>query len=696
MNALFELYVNFVQSQNVQTNALKRVKLFNAFCLVWYCIAIIRIVMELFHYGITTIVIGHCCFALLIMLAQFLHYRGKYVLGYVIFIACLFATVYIFSNLIATGNLNEFYYLLIPSIALVFFDDNRINLVLLFLSGLGLILPNYIFNYYDDAIGFNSIIKPILLVSLYFIIFYFKRLNAKNETKLKERNIQLQQLNKAVTSMYTNLMHEFFTPITVIKGLNSKSDSDKVTQSKIDHNANQLLELVDQMMALSKLESGHLNFEPALVDLIPFVEYITRASEPAAELKNISLSFTTEIDSLTMDVDSKKLKLVINNLLSNAIKYSNRGGKVKLEIAMMDNNQVSILVSDKGIGILEQELDLIFNRFYQVDKSSHAGAGIGLSLVKNMTELMLGKIYVESVQDQGSCFKIVLPITRHSNEAYNFNQKLEWVAGFQNKSQDHQCNKIEEEKAKILLIEDNEDIVFYLKKILNSGYNISYASDGEKGLTQAKNEIPDIIITDIMMPKIDGLDLTQRLKEDKSTNHIPIIMLTAKTTMQDRVQGLKVGADAYLTKPFNEQELILIIRNILNKRKKLQRYFAINQDYPKDESIQKGFMEEVKEIILKNLGNENFGIQDICEKVHLERSQLYRKVKAISGNSPSDHIKHMRLKHGDALLRRGNLTIREVAFACGFKDPSYFSKRYKDKYGRLPKSVIGLKKHLMR
>ena len=357
-------------------------------------------------------------------------------------------------------------------------------------------------------------------------------------------------------------------------------------------------------------------------------------------------------------------------------------------------SHVAILIIDNGIGVPEEELDLIFNRFYQVDKRSQGGAGIGLSLVKNMTELMLGEILVASTKDNGSRFKIILPVTRHSIQAHNCSHQAKKANVYQTQAIDLHYNEIEEEKPNILLIEDNQDIAFYLKHILSSGYNISYASNGEAGLSKAVNEIPDVIITDIMMPKRDGLEVAQQLKENRSTNHIPIIMLTAKNTMHDRLKGLKVGADAYLIKPFNEQELMLVIRNVLNKRKVLQRYFTVNQVFPKEDSIQQDFMSEIKRIISENLSNENFGIQDLCKEIHLERTQLYRKVKAISGNSPSDYIRHMRLELGDTLMRKGNMSVREIAFSCGFKDPSYFTKCYKGKYKRLPKTV-GLIVHAM-
>jgi len=350
------------------------------------------------------------------------------------------------------------------------------------------------------------------------------------------------------------------------------------------------------------------------------------------------------------------------------------------------DQSIIVKVRDSGIGIPENQLPFIFDRFYQVDKRSEGGSGIGLSIVKEFVELMHGKVGVASTIKEGTLFTITLPITALAKEK-------EFIFPEVVKSKNAAPSLVDEGekivvyKKQILLIEDNHDVAFYIKQILKEKYQVDHLLNGKEGLKEAMKTVPDLIISDIMMPDMDGIEMTRKLKDNINTSHIPVILLTAKATEQDKLEGLQAGALAYLTKPFNEEELTIRMKTILQDQEKLQHYFAVHQVLPSSHSLENTFLEQVHDAIHDHLDDHNFGIQELCAKVNLERTQVYRKIKALTGLSTSQLIKDIRLLEAKKMLQKSNKAISEIAYDCGFKDVSYFSKVFKGKFGTTPSKI---------
>ena len=454
----------------------------------------------------------------------------------------------------------------------------------------------------------------------------------------------------------------------------------------IQKNTNQLLDLTNQILELQKLETQDYKLELYQDDIIPYIRYIVDMFKSYAAEKNIDLSLQTSGDSVVMDYDQKKMQWVISNLISNAIKFTPENGKINV-LTSKQGSTFMMEVSDTGIGISEEDQKKIFDRFYQVQHPSHPnGSGIGLALVKEIVRQLKGDIHVQSEEGRGSTFTISLPITVNAPQktAENYIAKLENVI------------QIEESESSdglpiLLMIEDNEDMTHYLSAALGEDYQLIIAKNGKEGLVKAYQTIPDIVVSDVMMPEMNGYDLCYNLKTDERTNHIPVILLTAKASDQSRLTGIEKGADAYLTKPFNETELKLRIRKLLETRSILQsKYEMLSQidatetspEVTVDPFIQKiiDFVEEEKRLL-------PFELEELCNHLHMSRSQVFRKLKALTDKSPSRLIRSIRLKNAKSLLKTSDLNIAEVAYEVGFSSTSYFSKCYFEEYGERPSSA---------
>lgn len=543
------------------------------------------------------------------------------------------------------------------------------------------------------ASNFAFVIYFLLASSLLFLITkYFI------ERKLEHQEmLRLKELDTLKTTLYTNITHEFRTPITVILGM-AQNIKEKLKEHKInatnelnliENNSNSLLRLVNQILDLSKLKKGKLKLKLEQGDLVKYIKYLTESFSSFAQEKEVTLLFYSEEEEILMDYDADKIKQIISNLISNAIKFCDKNDKIVIHLSK-DKNNLILKVQDSGIGIKAENLPFIFDRFYQAenkDTKKYDGTGIGLALTKELITLMDGTIEVKSKMNSGTTFIIALPIKNEAVvsqvpevEIESIPQSIEIIS--------NQKDKNKKELPIALVVEDNKDVAQYIFSCIEKQYQILYAENGEIGLKLALEEIPDIIISDIMMPKKDGYELCEIVKKDIKTNHIPIILLTAKATSKDKIDGLKTGADAYLTKPFNKEELLVRMHQLIALRKALQqKYQNIEKlvDDAKEDFFEDIFIKNVITEIQKNIDDSNFDAKQLAKNLHLSDSQLYRKLKASTDLSVALFIRKIKLQKAKELLKNSDLTISEVCYATGFNNPSWFSKIFKKEFGYSPK-----------
>lgn len=524
---------------------------------------------------------------------------------------------------------------------------------------------------------------------------------AKRADELAQQNEQLQGLDEMKSRFFTNIAHEFRTPLTIISGMANqiKENPEQWLEKGIKmiiRNSDSVLNLVNQILDLRKLEAGKLQLHPVQGDVVQYLNYMLESFQSLAESKELQLHFLSGSSALLMDYDPEKLLRIVSNLLSNAIKYTPEGGNVYLMVdqtLIEQKGYLQIRVKDTGIGIPGTQLSQIFDRFYQVDDSTTRqgeGTGIGLALTKELVKLFEGDIRVESIPDKGSTFTVTIPI-RQTAPLEAVVQPAEVPLPAQAPDSSEVISHLEvsaEELPSLLVVEDNPDVVQYLKACLKGLYQLEVARDGQEGIEKAIEMVPDIIISDVMMPRKDGFELCETLKTDERTSHIPIILLTAKTDDEARLKGLKRGADAYLAKPFNKQELIVWLEKLLELRRVLQERYrslettALSGDA--DTQQEDEFIQKVRQAVEENIDDEDFGIVQLCRAVHLSRAQVHNKIKALTGDSTSIFIRNIRLHKAKGLLLNSDLNISQVAYEVGFRDPKYFSKTFLETFGTLP------------
>ncbi|MCR9101837.1 MAG: ATP-binding protein [bacterium] len=523
-------------------------------------------------------------------------------------------------------------------------------------------------------------------------IYYFYRFQLSKRLA-EEESIRLKELDEVKNRLYTNITHEFRTPLTVIQGMAQQINGKYQKETRlIRKNSRNLLHLVNQMLDLSKLESGKLDLIMIQGDIIGFLRHEIDSFKTFATSGNVTLHFESNQPELLMDFDVQKLRQVMVNLLSNAIKFTNEEGEVMVSTRPV-KDQLEITVTDNGVGIPADRLPYIFDRFYQVDDKAtraHEGTGIGLTVTKELVELMQGQITVASTVGEGTRFTILLPVRKQAPliESVPELEVLDMVAPESAAAFATSTAFSDPNLATALIIEDNEDIIQYLTYCLQDDYQVLTALDGEEGIKTAITHTPDVIICDVMMPEKDGFEVTATLKEDERTSHIPIILLTAKVDQASKVTGLDRGADAYLTKPFDREELMIRLEKLVALRKTLQAKYA-SPDYfapdkvtidPKEDI----FIQKLKHQIEAHLEETEFGIEQLANAMNLSRSQLYRKTKALTGQSIAVFVRTVRLHHGKKLLGETSLSVSEVAYRVGFSDPAYFTKTYAVLFGYPP------------
>ncbi len=549
-------------------------------------------------------------------------------------------------------------------------------------------------------------------------VFQIYRFQLKKKLSEAE-TARLRELDILKSRLYTNITHEFRTPLTVILGMTEQLETDLPMAKKgvvetIRRNGKNLLGLINQLLDLSKLEHKSLKLDFQRGNVLPFLRYVAESFQSYANAQNLSLRFFSPLENLEMDFDPPQLQNVLTNLISNALKFTRPaagGGEIWVRFEEK-NGQAILSVRDSGIGISEKDLPHIFDRFFQVDNSSTRsgeGTGIGLAYVQELVNLMGGKIEVESRLGEGSVFRVFLPVRQVENVGVRVLDFGE-ISNFKSDISNFKFPKTEEIRLPnlkglvnlatentdlplLLIIEDNPDVVDYLKSCLAGIYQIEVAFNGEIGIQKAVEFIPDLILSDVMMPGKDGFEVCETLKNDERTSHIPIILLTAKADLPSKIAGLRRGADAYLAKPFDREELMVRLEKLMVLRRRLMAHFAsVSQiltleNAPENEgdfSKEDEFIQKIKAILEENIGDEDFGLPQLCQKIGMSRSQLFRKMKALIDRAPADFIKTYRLEKAKMLLSNSDLTVSEVAWQVGFKDLAHFSKSFLEEFGMNP------------
>ena len=511
-----------------------------------------------------------------------------------------------------------------------------------------------------------------------------------NREKLEKEN--LQQLDEMKSRFFANITHEFRTPLTVILGMASLPEEQLTEDIKerlamIRRNGADMLRLVDQLLDLAKLETQALPLKFIHADVVLFIRQMMEPFHLFASGREVSLEFHSSVENLSMDFDSDKLQQILTNLLSNAVKFTPPGGRVQLAIERTGAPSQNLLftISDTGVGIPEEDLPKVFDRFFQSETPiphGHPGSGIGLAHARELARLMGGDITVKSALGVGSKFYFRLPVTEPAPG------KEKPVAGTESSRPSPTGDY-----PLVLLIEDHPDLVSYLQTCLLPYYQIEVATDGNSGIAKALELIPDIIISDVMLPGAGGFEICETLKADERSSHIPIVLLTARADAQSKLEGLRHGADVYLGKPFELAELLLRLEKLLELRTKLQLHYsraALSNSRPeKVDKTEKedAFVEKLKVILEKNLSDENFALPELCHAIGMSRSQLFRKMKALVNEAPSSFIRMYRLHRAKELLERTDLQVSEIAYEVGFKDPAYFSFSFHEIFGMTPSSV---------
>ena len=547
----------------------------------------------------------------------------------------------------------------------------------------------------------NQLLGGIGLTTMIGIFFFFLYRNRQKTAK------KLLELNKAKSNFFANISHEFRTPLTLISGPVQKQlkrenlpEDDRHNFEMMDRNSSRLLSLVDQLLDISKIEAGSLKLRISKSEIMPFLGSLCDSFTFSAKQKHIDYVFYTNETSNDTYFDKDIIEKIVVNLLSNALKYTPNNGSIICNTIVKDNHMY-FTIKNTGKGFSKEELKNIFERFYQINENSR-GVGIGLALVKELVSLHKGKIAVESVPNEWTTFEVMLPINRASFKAGEIfltpGNKTDVIdESIMEKSittiaLEAASEQINEESPILLIVDDNEDIRAYVTNLFKDNYRVLIAKNGQIGSELAIENIPDIIISDIMMPVKNGIELCNTLKIDERTSHIPIILLTAKAGDEHKIEGLETGADDYITKPFNEELLKLRVEKLIESRRKLQeRYSQEVILRPKDiavTSIDEQFLERLQKVLDQKLVESSFNVEEFSKAVGMSRMQLHRKLKALTGLSATEFVRSQRLKLAAQLLKKSEINVSQVGYSVGFNDHAYFSKCFKEMYHCTPSEYI--------
>ena len=552
-------------------------------------------------------------------------------------------------------------------------------------------IDNYLAQYNHQKV-YLLLFSIIVLLLVGIMIYVYRTVVARH--RIEEETVA------AKLQFFTNISHELRTPLTLIaEPVNYIIHDDNLNSQQrsmlhiIQRNVVVLTQLVSEILDFRKVQNGKMELRLSDFNLTENMKQWIMLFSASAQKKHITISMEAP-DTILLRADQDKIERICYNLLSNALKYTSESGKISLQ-AIKKDERVIISVTDSGCGISNNELPYIFDRFYQA-KNAGRGTGIGLAIVKAFTELHHGVVSATSVEGKGSTFSINIPVRQEGAVSKQPTEKVEQlVEPSAIKEIPNQARHIDElvqphqtDKPEVLIIDDNIDIRTYLRSVLSEKYNVSEASDGKVGLELARKIVPDIVLSDIMMPVMDGLEFCQQLKTDKAISHIPVILLTARSLDEQRAEGYEHGADAYISKPFSLRLLLSRIDNLIESRKKLNQTWSKGVEDDEignlSNEIDKSFLKQLRKIIQENLSNSDLSVEQIGDEIGLSRVQLYRKVKALTGYSPVEMLRKARLMRARHLLQTTDKSVSEVAYAVGFSTPSYFSKCYKEEFDLQP------------
>jgi signal transduction histidine kinase/ligand-binding sensor domain-containing protein/DNA-binding response OmpR family regulator len=585
-------------------------------------------------------------------------------------------------------------------------------------------------------------VKPPFWATMYAYIFYFlviagvllysryraiAKIRRKFAIEQERREIRrMQELDRLKLKFLTNLSHDFRTPISLIMGPVEQLINEENTRGRSDRllmirrNARRLLNLVNQLLDFRKMEEHELKLQLSKGEFVSFIKDVCESFRDLSERKNINFTFKSFIPQLLTRFDRDKIERILFNLLSNAFKFTMAGGDVGVEIANSDKQGsaerqwVTIRVTDTGIGIPEGEQQKIFEHFAQHTTPEHIlnqGTGIGLSITKEFVKMHGGTIDVESITGKGAAFIIQIPlaIIEEQSEPHlpgdeNEGVSVPRLAGDAKAGVPHFSDNVpnlpgDDSKGVahlVLLIEDNEDYRFYLKDNLRNNYKILEAADGKEGWQKALACHPQLIVSDISMPGMDGIALVKKLKADKRTSHIPVILLTAMTGEEEQLRGLGTGANDYITKPFNFEVLNAKIKSLLILQQTMQSAYTkqirVATPEVEFESADEKLLQEIVSYLEKNLTNSQLSVESLSKEVGMSRTSLYSKLLELTGQSPVEYIRSFRLEKAAALMEKSNMNIAEIAYQVGFTTPNYFARSFKAKYNMLPSEYIAVKR----
>ena len=528
---------------------------------------------------------------------------------------------------------------------------------------------------------------------------------------------QLEEATHAKLVFFTNISHDFRTPLTLVADPVEHLLADHTLSGDqhrmlmlIQRNVNILLRLVNQILDFRKYENGKMEYTPVQVDVLSSFEDWNESFLAAARKKHIHFSFDNmpDTDYHTL-ADMEKLERIYFNLLSNAFKFTPENGKITVRLSSLtkeDTRWIRFTVANTGSMISAEHIRSIFDRFYKIDMH-HAGSGIGLALVKAFVELHKGTISVESDEKQGTVFTVDLPVQTcetilaedtlmSSVSSVPLNPAFPGSPASSNLNETLAVEEEELEKGydsskpSVLVIDDNADIRSYVRGLLHTDYTVIEAADGSEGIRKAMKYVPDLIISDVMMPGIDGIECCRRLKSELQTCHIPVILLTACSLDEQRIQGYDGGADSYISKPFSSQLLLARVRNLIDSHRRLKQFFGDGQTLAKEDvcDMDKDFVEKFKALIEAKMGDSNLNVEDLGKDMGLSRVQLYRKIKSLTNYSPNELLRIARLKKAASLLASSDMTVAEIGYEVGFSSPSYFTKCYREQFGESPTDLL--------
>ncbi|WP_242358042.1 hybrid sensor histidine kinase/response regulator transcription factor [Bacteroides acidifaciens] len=530
---------------------------------------------------------------------------------------------------------------------------------------------------------------------------------AEQRDQLIQLSHQLEEATHAKLVFFTNISHDFRTPLTLVADPVEHLLADKTLSDDqhrmlllVQRNVNILLRLVNQILDFRKYENGKMEYTPVPVDILSSFKGWNESFLAAARKKHIHFSFDNMPDTNYHTLaDVEKLERIYFNLLSNAFKFTPENGKVTVRLSALtkeDDRWIRFTVSNTGSMISAEHIRNIFDRFYKIDMH-HAGSGIGLALVKAFVEMHGGTISVESDEKQGTVFTVDLPVRTCACETSSLEESP--VSSVSEASSLNDALPIEEEeleknydssKPSVLIIDDNVDIRSYVHGLLHTDYTVIEAADGSEGIRKAMKYVPDLIISDVMMPGIDGIECCRRLKSELQTCHIPVILLTACSLDEQKIQGYDGGADSYISKPFSSQLLLARVRNLIDSHRRLKQFFGGGQALAKEDvcDMDKDFVEKFKTLIDAKMGDSGLNVEDLGKEMGLSRVQLYRKIKSLTNYSPNELLRIARLKRAASLLASSDMTVAEIGYEVGFSSPSYFAKCYKEQFGESPTDLL--------